>query len=104
MLNIKQSTANRFNAISDDRDVLSFDISSFSQKIQTFDAKIQDLASSVSSNLTLEVGQTNLQVILTNQSLIAGEDLKINQSNARIDSLQIDKKTAVFRLLQLRYL
>ena len=99
MLNIKQSTANRFNAFSDDRDVLSFNISSFSQKIQKLDAIIQDLATSVSSNLTLEVGQTNLQVILTNQSLIAGEDLKINQSNARIDSLQIDKKNGSFSIV-----
>ena len=99
LLNIKQNTASRFNAISDDLGVLSSDISSFSQKIQKLDAKIQDLATSVSSNLTLKVGQTNLQVILTNQSLIAGEDLKINQSNARIDSLQIDKKNGSFSIV-----
>ena len=99
LLNIKQNTANHFNAISDDLGVLSSDISSFSQKIQKLDVEIQDLAANVSSNLTLKVGQTNLQVILTNQSLIAGEDLKINQSNARIVSLQIDKNNGSFSIV-----
>ena len=99
LLNIKQNTANRFNAISDDLGVLSSDISSFSQKIQKLDAKIKDLAANVSTNQTLEVGQTNFQVILTNQSLIAGDDLKIDQSNVRIDSLQIDKNNGSFSVV-----
>ena len=99
LVNVKQNTANSFITFSDILGDLAAGNSNISQKIQKLDAKMQELAANVSSNLTLEVGQTNLQVILTNQSLIAGEDLKISQSNARIDSLQIDKNNGSFSIV-----